>query len=232
LKVPSHILEARIRCPRCRAIFSKKPSSEVQNAPPPPAAPDETEPEPSPPPGPLLTSPHPCHQCKRPIAEAFNKQATTVQCPWCKYRTSIYAVLYHCPSCGSLLESPSSYEGVGETCPACQKRIQVPRNLLQAVPPRDVTDAWFGFNCPNCFKSVVAKKEDVETRVVCPHCLVVLDVPPLGYHLDGAKSSTPSDPLESLHKGAETKCPWCLASVSKNCETCPRCGSDLTQNTR
>jgi len=161
----------------------------------------------------MLTAPHRCHQCKQSINEATGKQATTVNCPWCKCRTSIYAVQYHCPSCGILLESPSAYEGAGDTCPSCQKRIRVPHNLLQVTPPKDATDDWFGFYCPNCSKRVVAKKEDVEARAVCPDCLVVIDIPPVGYHLAGATSSTPLDPLDSLHKSVDMRCENCLASI-------------------
>src|SRR5208337_5307522 len=95
MKFPRHIEEARIRCPRCHITFQATQghlqtpgSSETTLSAPGP----EPVAEPEPPPGPMLTSPHRCHQCKQSIKEPTGKQATTVNCPWCKYRTSIYAV--------------------------------------------------------------------------------------------------------------------------------------------
>jgi DNA-directed RNA polymerase subunit RPC12/RpoP len=229
--LPPYVEVALISCPRCKTLFQASVTGRYELVVPSPTVVEPSavrpppEPEPEAPPGPMLTSPHRCQQCKQSINQSFGKQATTVNCPLCKYRTSIYAVLYHCPSCGTLLESPSTCEGADATCPSCKKRFRVPQNLLQVTLPKDATDDWFGFYCPNCERSVVAKREDVEKRAVCPHCLVVLAVPPLGYHVSGANASTPSDPLESLHKTAEMRCENCMAVIPKNCETCPRCGN-------
>src|SRR4051794_20022638 len=77
-----------VKCPNpgCRCFFAPGP--------PPEGPPGEAGFSPWAPLTTSLTSPHECHQCQGPITAATGMARSTILCPLCSRKTSVYAVLH------------------------------------------------------------------------------------------------------------------------------------------
>lgn len=234
VKLPDYVVRASVRCPGCSQCFDvdrlacdtsePKWSAVVVSsvaAPTPPQTTSENVP-------PRLTSPHRCDQCRKPIDAATGLRKTTIVCPTCDQRTSIYAVIYACRSCGIRLETPTRLTGFPTTCPACNCQQTVPSDVLLTTLPNPPDSAWFGLYCPNCTGHLVANKQDVGASSVCPLCLVVLQVPHGGHYLEGTIRQSTLDPLSSLQVSKEGRCDGCQARIPMRGEACPYCGREST----
>jgi hypothetical protein len=167
-----------------------------------------------------LLVPHPCHQCHAPIAQVIGKARTTLECPACKNRTSVYAVTFRCRDCSILLEAPTAQAGYSHPCPGCGKSQAVPASIVErSIPPAEDADDWFGFYCPSCWDNVVVKKADVGERAVCPHCCVTFDVPHCGHRAQEPEGK--QEPLPEVH------CPRCELLIPMGAAVCTMCGLDL-----
>jgi hypothetical protein len=179
----------------------------------------------------MLASPHWCSQCKGTIKEPTGLRRTTINCPLCTKRTSLYSILFHCWKCQALLEAPTRCEGQQILCPNCQRNLEVPRDVIfnQAFDRIDERSNWFAFFCPVCDQEEIAEKKNVGKCGVCPHCLIVVEVPMWGHE---AKPEPPppapsADPLASLKESAPIRCPSCYERIPAQSQVCRRCGSQV-----
>jgi len=220
MKLPDYVIEATLRCPRCSRAFQVKGAASPLG--------QATDERPGSPPrvGVLLAPSHRCQHCASPILSLSGQPATTVVCPSCNKKTSVYAVLHRCPSCGKLIESPSRSTGTETACPACDGPLLIPADVLRKEPPADPDEFWFGFDCLACSEEVATREKDVRTYAVCPHCLTSQIVPNSGHYLEGIDRPTPPrDPLDSLHAGKEVACAGCGKRFPSRASECPSCGT-------
>lgn len=244
IKVAQCVVLAGFNCPRC-SKYSEVRRNSWQAFPPPSAQESRTEsptaetspfaPDSNPLPASdpavidplkvdsLLTSPHACHQCKGPIETPTGFRRSTINCPKCQNRTSVYAVFHLCRYCGILLESPTHQQGCETRCPRCGQSQEVPHDVLERKPPDPEDEDWFGVDCGNCGKSLAANKEHVGMWAVCPECLVTMEVPHSGYHLSNAGRAR--SPLDPLHSYTEKRCPNCGNHIPTRAVHCPLCGA-------
>jgi hypothetical protein len=127
-------------------------------------------------PGTRLTSPHECLHCRENLP-AIGGRRTDCDCPHCGKRTSVYAVLHHCPECGVLLESPLSRAGQTSRCPACREHLAIPSDVLFNDGREQPDPTWFVFPCPSCRWALHTRPADVRKSAVCPSCLHPLVIP-------------------------------------------------------
>jgi DNA-directed RNA polymerase subunit M/transcription elongation factor TFIIS len=126
-----------------------------------------------------LTSPHQCHHCHESLP-AIHQRRTDIHCPHCSRRTSVYAVLYHCPECGAVLESPLARQGETGRCPACREHLTIPSDVLFNDGREKPDHTWFVFPCPGCRWALHSRSADARKSAVCPHCLYPLVIPLAG----------------------------------------------------
>jgi ssDNA-binding Zn-finger/Zn-ribbon topoisomerase 1 len=214
-----------VKCPRCAHFFDTD-------------TPQQGRPQPAPygPPvvlGPAgfpsaldthLTAPHECHHCTRPVERPTGLRRSTQICPHCRAKTSIYTLIYWCPTCPTLLETPERLAGQQVTCPACGKGSPVPADLAfrQGHGPRD--DARFTFEAPCCSERLEALKSSAGGRAVCPACLHAFVVPRYGDALRGPHRDA-QGPGEVLQRWGTSHCPTCHLLIPARTGQCPFCVS-------
>jgi hypothetical protein len=213
---------ATVKCPRCANFFDTD-------------LPDQGRPQPAPfrPPVVLgpggypaaldthLTAAHECHHCHRPIDRPTGLRRSTQLCPHCRSKTSIYTVIYWCPSCPALLETPERLVGEPAACPACGRRSPVPGELafLRALGSRG---DWFAFEAPCCSERVEALKAAAGGLTVCPHCLRTFTVPRHGAALAGLHREV-RGPGEAAQRWGTARCPTCHLLIPARAGHCPYC---------
>jgi hypothetical protein len=168
----------------------------------------------------LLTGPYACSRCAREINTPTGLRRSTILCPSCHCKTSLYAIIYWCPTSKHLLESPICDAGRQTACPACQKPCEVPQDVLlrRRVPERE--SRWFAFHCPGCHAHLETAHQYAGRLAVCPECLHSLEVPYSGEALepvmaDGAARPARSQTLRS--------CPSCRLRIPAHARQCPYC---------
>lgn len=194
--------------------------------PPPPTAPQEPSR-----PVPRLVSPHICSQCNGTITTPTALRRTTINCPLCTKRTSLYSTLFHCWKCQALLEAPTRCDGQTVMCPNCERDLQVPREVI-FLPKginNDQRPNWFAFYCPICERELIAEKENVGQYGVCPNCQIVLEVPNWGHEAKPEPPPPPAsaDPLASLKDSAPIRCPNCYERIPAQSQVCRHCGAQV-----
>lgn len=215
---------ATVKCPRCANFFDTD-------------LPDVGRPPPTPSRAPVvlgldgypvgldthLTASHECHHCGRPIDRPTGLHRSTQLCPHCRAKTSLYTVIYWCPTCPALLETPQRLAGQEVACPACGKRHPVPGEFAarRALGPRE---AWFAFEAPCCSERVEALKESAGRLTVCPHCMRTFTVPRHAEALAGPHR-TARGPGEVVQRGGTSHCPNCGMRIPTRAGRCPYCVS-------
>jgi hypothetical protein len=169
-----------------------------------------------------LTAAHECHHCRGPVERPTGLRRSTQLCPHCRAKTSIYTVIYWCPTCPALLETPERLVGEEAACPACGKPSSVPGELAfrRARAPRD--DTWFAFEAPCCSEWVEALKESAGRLTVCPHCLRTFTVPRHREALAGPHR-TARGPGEVVQRWGTSYCPTCRMRIPARAGRCPYC---------
>jgi hypothetical protein len=168
-----------------------------------------------------LTAPHVCHQCSDPLNVPTGVSRSTILCPWCHRKTSIYAVIHYCPWCQCLLESPERRSGGLDPCPACKRKVRIPRNVLLKRGTTPPEGERYAFPCPACSGGLEAQTQHAGETAVCPHCLKALQVPPCGEAL--VRFAGPRNVAEVVGRGANTRCPTCHQLIPCLATTCPYC---------
>jgi hypothetical protein len=244
--VPSYIMRATLRCPKCRLITYLVFRSHFD----PPTETDTgridrmfpTEPligrpseTPAVDPGAaepakqadkhfdtpwlaLLTAPHHCHQCSAPISTPIAKAADTITCPSCQQKTSAYAIQHRCDACRQTLESPTRVCGEEVACPRCHESVIVPWPVLHRQPADDEVAHWFWCKCPNCDAQAAVRKDEVGVWGACPSCLWPMQAPRFGEHVD-------VEPPSGIARNV--RCPACQMQVPLAAQGCPLCGAGL-----
>jgi hypothetical protein len=200
------------RCPNCLTVFSLS------------AAAPEASGRPQTQETPLLTDPHLCYQCGGELDVLAARRRCTVDCPWCDHRTAVYAIVYRCLGCGSLLASPGAMEGEATHCPKCGVDVEVPRDEVFRAVGEPVDDRWFAIACEHCQGTLEALKAKVGQLGVCRHCLKPVRVPKWGYHLAEGGGGI-LDPLAALGEGGLRHCPHCKLLKPSRATVCPHCGA-------
>ncbi len=147
----------------------------------------------------------------------------TVLCPSCRRKTSVYALIHHCPHCRALLESPESHAGRNATCPNCRRSLAVPADLLLRGGHVAAEDSFL-FRCPACSRVVESRRADAGKLAICPHCLVALRVPYSGSSHATQLTEAALDVTEAIQRGTNTRCRHCGLEMPKRAEKCPMCG--------
>ena len=189
-----------------------------------------------------LTSPHFCQHCRYPIHLSVGRREWTLPCPDCQCKTSIYAVVYHCPGCQAMLESPAnlltrtaprltylhdddappSLRQRSEKCPACARSVVVPFDVAVVRSKRALEEDEFQFSCPSCRASLEALKQHAGMRIVCPACLYIITVSRYG-EAQAAVTTHAADPREAIARSADYACPHCANHIPVRAAVCPVC---------
>ena len=234
--VPDYVLRADVYCPKCHQTFQSEtialavvqqrlgrgglrlPGSpavlEVPALPAQAAAATDAPASPQQPAYIQLVTPQRCHQCKGDLTTPIGRARTTIDCPLCQRRTSVYALLFHCPhGCRALLEAPLSRQGEPAACPGCARSIVIPSEII-FTDPEEVGDSSFSFRCRACKAWLAAGKEHAGSDGVCPQCLTVMPVPHGGYSASVSRAAAP---------GKEIRCRICQTKIPAQVAVCPRC---------
>ena len=155
------------------SVLSRRVAQNECPAPPPPAASRDGLVETR------LTSAHQCFHCRETLP-AIRQRRTNLDCPHCGRLTSVYAVLFHCPECDALLESPLARQGETGRCPACREHLTIPSDVLFNDGREQPVHTWFVFPCPGCRWALHSRSADARKSAVCPHCLYPLVIPLAG----------------------------------------------------
>jgi len=190
-----------------------------------------------------LTSPHFCQhpRCRCPIEVGIGRREYTIACPGCNHPTSVYAVVYRCPVCQTILESPanlltrtaprplylreeepSAPRSRNETCPACRRSVVVPFDVTERRSRLPLQPEEFQFACPNCGERLQSEKRHVGLRTVCPACLYIVSMPRYG---EAETETMPrvADPREALSPCGDYACPHCGNHIPVRSAACPVC---------
>lgn len=225
---PDVVAETTVKCPRCARFYNADPDpppplplakAPAVTLPPEPPQRGENATEPPrpapPPPGRLLTTPHRCQQCDRPLDRPCDRRRLALPCPHCGRATSILAVLHRCPACDARLESPLSVAGETTPCPACGGQLRVPWDVL-ADDRGQPEERVFAFRCPACDGRLLASRRAIDLWAVCPHCERPLTVPPVGEPLLDHERYPAS-------VGLTGHCSHCHLEIPRHAVRCPFC---------
>jgi hypothetical protein len=171
-----------------------------------------------------LTAPHECHHCKKAIDRPTGLRRSTQLCPHCRAKTSLYTLIYCCPACPALLETPERLAGQQPACPVCGKRSPVPAELAFRRGRAPRTDAWFVFEAPCCSERLEALKSSSGGLTVCPYCLRAFAVPRYGEALHGPHREA-RGPGEVIQRWSTAHCPACRMLIPARAGRCPYCVS-------
>jgi hypothetical protein len=194
-----------------------------------------------------LTSPHYCQhpRCRFPIEVPIGRREATLTCPDCNCRTSVFAVVYRCPGCQAILESPATIATRNvmpvflssevtattpperhERCPACGRDVAVPFDLLEPwrVDKKLDSDAY-RLRCPNCAGELMTLRKHAGLRAVCPACLYIVTVPRFGPHR--SEPALAHTALAALSDSADEPCPECGTRIPKRARSCPFCQATI-----
>lgn len=210
LLVPVLSMRIRDRLPRGAARAAPPPAL----APPPPEPPRQR---------PRLVVAHACTNCGHALG-ATGQRRTTLNCPDCQKRTSVYAIQYHCPECDLLLEVPASMHDRMARCPGCSDQHTVPSDLLFNDAREPVNERWFAAQCPRCSVAVECPPQAADRTLVCPACLRVFKGPPGGGRL--MLGPLPHGEPLGGELSLQRPCRRCGLRIPLGTETCPYCGSD------
>jgi hypothetical protein len=189
-----------------------------------------------------LTGPHRCPNCYRPddplllgeIHEPYGRRRWTVthKNPYlpAPCRTDVYAAIYRCPACLTMLETPRHQWGQQVNCPveSCRHVFTAPRDDLLH---RHVGDAREGvpfvFPCGGCGGSLRCDtlrdgQPTTGMLAVCVHCNHVVHVPASGKQF--VRSPSVLDPIQAVQRVPERRCRGCSGMVPANAVPCPLCG--------
>lgn len=193
---------------------------------------------------PRLTGPHRCQVClgelrngDAPIAfgesrltllHTLERGRSLVLLDNC--RTDIYAAIYHCPGCLTLLETPSYQWGQSVSCPvtSCGAQFTAPfDNVLHRRKGDAREGLTFEFPCPACGHLLLCDtmREGQPTAglpVVCVHEPHLILVP--GSGLQVGETAAAVGAVEAVQQVPDRRCPECGQMVPANSSPCPNCG--------
>ena len=173
----------------------------------------------------LLTQPHQCQQCKKPLRihgtndhRIAGRIRSTHKCGYCEKVTSVYATLHLCSGCNCVLESPRGSSGKDYNCPNCEYVGQVPHDFLESIDSVHVESGgeFFSIQCPNCSEAWAARITDSGNFTVCPDCRVSFIVPCYGEHLEFERS---------IFATPKKRCGDCRHPIPLSAKRCPICGT-------
>jgi hypothetical protein len=193
---------------------------------------------------PQLTGPHRCQVCFDPddllrlgeMNEAFGRRrwSRTHHNPLREEscRTDLYAAIYRCPGCLSLLETPSYQWGTEVTCPveSCRRVFTAPRDdVLHRIEGDAKEGVPFLFPCPACGRHLRCDtardgRPTTGLLVVCihPDCRQRIEIPASGRQ--AVRPPSVLDPIQAVQTAAQRRCRGCHAFVPANAVPCPLCG--------
>jgi hypothetical protein len=173
-----------------------------------------------------LTAPHLCSHCEAELP-ATGQRRSNRTCPGCQRPTSVYAVLYRCPNCDALLESPSRQQEARGRCPVCNDFLMVPCDVLfnDGREPPDHT--WFAFPCPSCHQELRSPPAGANRSAVCPHCWRVVPIPKGGDGIVPNPVRPDPEPVEWLQAERTRPCPVCGLVMAARGRVCRGCGSPI-----
>jgi hypothetical protein len=170
-----------------------------------------------------LTADHTCHQCRDPLSVPTGLRRCTILCPGCQRKTSVYALIYHCPNCRTLLESPETHAGKHAICPNCHRALVVPRDLLLRGG-HEAAENHFLFRCAACTRIAESPRPDAGKHAICPYCLVVILIPFSGTSKASQLTDAALDVSEAIQRGTTMHCRHCGLERPKRAASCPMCG--------
>ncbi len=173
-----------------------------------------------------LMIPHRCCHCEGELPATGRRHTTNCSCPHCHRPASVYAVLFHCPECDALLESPLRQVGAYGRCPVCHDSLIVPSDLLFNDDRVHPDHTWFAFACPGCRLRLQSPPSGANKTAVCPHCLHVLTVPAGGEAVVFAPLPA-EKPLVPTPSEPQRRCGGCGLLTAARGRECHNCGAAM-----
>src|SRR5262249_47984589 len=137
--------------------------------------------------------------------------------------TPVYAAVFKCPFCHTLLEAPAEQGGLRSACPACLRAVDVPRVDVRLTPGTNPGESgWFAFPCPACQRPLPCPTEHAGETVTCLHCEYPVQVPLTGTGF-GVHEDLRGDPRRAIQEGGRRRCGNCDAHIPTRASVCPVC---------